>query len=176
MANSVTRLLMGYSRNELGENELPEIDYSDDKVRWAFLFGESGFGVYDGREVRAGRYSKRTSQLAYRPVYKLVDKSTRETLSPSISDGMLDNEWVTVIRRRDRGRFKTVIAGMPGTGTEAFFSNFRLNVAHLYQMTERIDQYQLIVPVALDHSAGLDRVNRTTGTIDWPHARLHVIA
>jgi hypothetical protein len=176
VANPVSQYIMGYKQAEHGGNAIPQINYDDSHLRWSFLFGEDDFGVYNGQRQLAGRISERTSQLVYRPIYKLVDKLEARIISPTISNGMMTNEWLTIIKRLDHGKSKTVIAGMHGNGTKSFFSDFRQNVAKLYSLTEGVGQYQVVLPVNLDHSAGLDGQRCTTGEIDWPGARLHSIA
>lgn len=175
VSNPVGRYIMGYKIGRAPDG-VPEINYEDVQTRWAFLFGETGFGVYGGQRQVAGRYSESRSELVQRPIYKLVDKADGRIITPSINGGMIANEWLTIIRRKDRDRYKTLIAGMHGSGTKSFFADFRRNISRLHRLTEAVDQYQLIVPVDLDHTAGLDGVRRTTGEIDWSRARLHIIA
>lgn len=175
VANSESRAIMGYKRAlEDRPYAVPEINYNDTAVRWAFSFGQGDFGIYDGVKELAGRYAA-NSQLVEREVYKLIDKTDLRIAAPSTTDGMLNHEWMLITRRKDRGKFRTVIAGMHGPGTQSFFDDFRENLEKLFERTEGRDEYQVLVPVQLDHSAGLDGIHRTTGKLDWRQADLHVI-
>lgn len=176
VANPVSHFIMGYMPIGPDRNSVPQVDYNNLKTRWSFMFGDSEFGVYDGRLEVAGRYGTGKPGLVHRPIYKLIDKHEGRIETPSTTGGMLNHEWLTIVRILDHGKFKTVVAGMHGSGTKSFFVDFRRNIERLHALTESLAEYQIVVPVELDHPIGLDGVRRTTGQIDWKRARLQGIS
>ena len=122
-ANSVTSQLLGYKEAEVyqGNKKIPMVvvDMNNKRTRWGQVYGESGFGMFDGRLELAARYSSRTGKEVERPVYKMLDKLTGEGLAPAIENGSLMNEWLTIARLRDGNVYNVVIGGMHGYSTEA---------------------------------------------------------
>ncbi|MCI0563541.1 MAG: hypothetical protein MN733_34125 [Nitrososphaera sp.] len=178
-ANRVTSQLLGYKEAEVcqGDKKIPMavVDMNNKRTRWGQVYGESGFGIFNGRLELAARYSSRTGKEVKRPVYKMLDKLTGELLAPAIVNGFLMNEWLTIARLRDGNAYNVVIGGMHGYSTEAFCRNITRSIEQLQRAVGNLQQYQVIVPVMLSH--GKDLVGRyyTSGDIDWPNAKNHEI-
>ena len=179
-ANHVTSALLGYLNLTVEQDgkstDMPVPDRTNRRTRWAQIHGEQGYGVYSGKLELAARYSSSSGRVVERPVYKLLDKLTGEVISPSVEQGFLANEWLTIVRLNDAGVPKIVIGGMHGYSTEAFCKDISSNIERLRQLTGAVPEYQVIVPVRLSNSEDLTGRWHTFGEIDWAGARTHVIS
>jgi len=178
-ANDITSGLLGYKEKEMTVGNdvvlFPTADRANTVTRWVQLYGETGYGIYNGKQQLARRYSARTGKEVERPIYKILDKKTGKTLEPIIENDFLMSEWLTIVRIRDAFSTKVIIGGMHGYSTEAFCRNISVNLERLSSVVGTKEQYQVIVPVTLSHK--LNRLSKlyTVGDIDWKNAKAHEI-
>lgn len=178
-ANRVTSKLLGYKEVKVHQagKKIPMavVDMNSKRTRWGQVYGESGFGIFNGKLELAARFSSSTGKEVKRPVYRMLDKLTREVLVPEIENGFLMNEWITIARLRDGNKYQVVIGGMHGYSTEAFCRNITRSIEQLQKVVGNLQQYQVIVPVRLTHGKDLTGRHWTSGDIDWPNAKSHEI-
>jgi hypothetical protein len=178
-ANDITSRLLGYRQIEITRNEkivsFPTVDRASTVTRWAQLYGETGYGIYNGKLELARRFSARTGEEVNRPVYKLLDKMTGEVQAPVIEDNFLMSEWLTIVRVKDEDSIKVVIGGMHGYSTEAFCRDISRSLEQLHSIAGPLEQYQVVVPVTLTHRVNRLSIRYTAGEIDWKGAKVHEI-
>jgi len=76
--------------------------------------------------------------------FKMIDKSTGEVLVPTIENGYLMSEWLTIARTRDRDSYNAVIEGMSGYNAAAFCKSLSRNINKLKGFVWSDDRYQVI--------------------------------
>ena len=178
-ANRVTCDLLGYKHISVPKDAttipMPVVDRGNRRTRWGQVYGETAYGVFGGKLEIATRYSSTSGKAVQRPLYKILDKATGEMLAPTVKDGWLLSEWLTVARLREGTTFKVVIGGMHGYSTEAFCRNITASIENLERVVGSAQQYQVIIPVSLDHRRDLTGRAYTHGELDWRNARFQKI-
>lgn len=173
-ANEITSRLLGYRKVEIScdgaAKTLPVADRNNTRTRWAFVYGESDYGIYQGSRLFAGRYSSSTGKEVVRPVFKMLDKRTGELYVPRIEAGFLSSEWLTIIRLKEYVSYSVVIGGMHGYSSEAFSQDITSNIEKIASIAGGKDQYQIVVPVNLEHRSNNLGKKYTTGQICWEDA------
>lgn len=184
VANDETARLAHYRFEEIALDNgktvrLPVFDKTLKQYRWGQLHGEKGFGVYVNKKtgVSERRTAKRYDggNLVERPIYALVDLSTNTEIFPSIENGFLKNEWLTIIKRVENKRSKVIIGGLHGYSSEAFARDIDKNLEKLKSMVGNKNEFQIIIPVHLDHTKALDGRWYTSGALVWEESQVHEI-
>lgn len=179
-ANIITAKLLGYNCISVPcagtAKEMPVIDIGNKRTRWAQIHGETDYGVYQGKKLVAKRYSLSTGKEVERPVFKMFDKKTGKILVPEIKDDFLMSEWLTIVRLREVESYTVIIGGMHGHSTEAFCRNITNSIEKLERIVAGADQYQLIVPVMLEHKEDKLGKRYTSGQIAWEDALVENIS
>jgi hypothetical protein len=80
---------------------------------------------------------------------------------------VLTSEWLTIVRFRELDTFKLIVAGMHGYSTEAFCRNITASLEQVARIVGALEQYQVLVPVALRHFKDATGMHSTIGNIDW---------
>lgn len=177
-ANIVTSRLLGYSERTVADGartvRLPYPNPDRKVIRWAPIYGDTGYGVYGGRLEVAIRYSS-TGALVKRPLYKVLDQLTGEVLTPIVASGVLMSEWLSVVRLLDGGSPKIVIGGLHGYSIEAFFSKLGESLEQLQKIVSGATQYQVLVPVYLTTTHDRVGTSHVEGTMNWGEAKFHPI-
>lgn len=178
VANDIVKDLLGYTdivviRN--GETvKMPKPVMSNKKIRWSQLHGIEGYGIYNGKTETAKRYDEK--KLVDRAVYKLIDKNDSSIITPSIDrNGFIENEWLTIVKLKELNTTKVIIGGMHGYSTEAFSSDITKNLEQLDKLTNKFNQYQIIIPVNLTHDTNLLGKPFTFGELNWEGAKVQEI-
>lgn len=177
-ANTVTSRLLGYLERSVSDGSrtirLPYPDPSRKVIRWAPIYGHTGYGVYDGQLEEVIRYSAGHT-LVQRPLYKVLDQETGEVLIPRVVNGLLMSEWLSIVRLLDGGSPKIVIGGLHGYSIEAFFMRLGENLEWLRRTVITADQYQVLVPVTLINVVDKSGMSHVEGRLEWNGAKLQTI-
>ena len=80
-------------------------------------------------------------------IFRMIDKSTGDFLIPTIENGYLMAEWLTIARNHDRDSYNAVINGMSGYNAEAFCNSLSRNFNRLKGFVWSDDRYQVITPI-----------------------------
>jgi uncharacterized protein DUF4062 len=144
-------------------------------LRWGFYCGDTGFGMSQGVYRSARRFDR--GEEVERPLYGVVDLNDgkQPSLFPAGSDSFLREEALLIGRLRnpfDPNRFVTTLGGVHGYSTLAFVGDLSKNLDQLTHLIKGCEQYQVLVPVVLDHQESL---RETFGTLLWRNAQLHRI-
>lgn len=177
-ANTVTSRLLGYLERPVSDGSrtirLPYPDPSRRIIRWAPIYGDTGYGVYDGQFEEVIRYSA-AGALVKRPMYKVLDQETGEILTPRAVGGLLMSEWLSIVRLLDGGSPKIVIGGLHGYSIEAFFMRLGENLERLQRTVVASEQYQVLVPVALTNVTDKAGMSHVEGRLEWEDAKFQPI-
>lgn len=145
------------------------------QLPFEFLNGETTRGEFDGKVHKAKRYDN--GREVERPIYRIKDRDNGRIWACDLDNGWLANEYLQIIRVRDRNqRLKIFAWGLHGHSLSGFFlaghDNIRENLDALISRTENMEQFHALIPVKLERKRGIDGPYMRSSP-DWDTADRH---
>lgn len=176
VANVLGGAVTGYRYEHLPSGiDLPVFKSSD--FRWGYYCGDSEYGSYSGVIQKAKRCEG--GVIIERPLYAIVDN--RSSSNPrrfrKDDNGFLKEEVLLITKTRnpfqdDFSMF--IIGGMHGYSIQQFSRNIEKNLSELKNKLRGSNQYQIYVPVDLDHKKK-QGIHVTEAVLNWKAAEIEMV-
>jgi hypothetical protein len=182
VANKETAFLCGYKYIDVLDDEgklvpMPVFDH-DERFRWAFFVGDSGYGKKNGIKFEAKRFDNNPNKIdpVKRAQYGLYDMKYNRVdpifFEKNRADFLVEEALIItrLANPTNQKRFATAVGGVHGYSTEAFARDIVRNLDELKNLVGSVPSYQVCVPVRLEHKNSF-----TNGQLEWKKAELHKI-
>ncbi|PWB44275.1 MAG: hypothetical protein C3F12_11270 [Candidatus Methylomirabilota bacterium] len=150
--------------------------FSSNNLRWGYYCGDVEYGSYGGTIEKAKRCE---GGIVERPLYAIVDN--RSSSNPKCfkkdENGFLKEEVLLITKITnpfDNNFSMFIIGGMHGYSIRTFSKDIEKNLSELRKKVRDRKQYQVYIPVALDHKNNRG-VHVTEATLNWDGAKLELL-